>query len=180
MAVLEPPLGTPPVAQPPPPRKPRRGDPRWRNRIVGAAAALVIVIVGVIVVVNVWPSSTNSGAEVSGLKAALDAVPLPAGTRLVDESAIAGHGDVQAIVEREYRLASSTDSSAQIHDALVGGGYRLVDPHSKQVDPAVWQSATTSTGGDVYVLPPDTTGDGIELRWQGDRLQISVQPGDVR
>jgi hypothetical protein len=134
----------------------------------------------VIVVVNVWPSNSHSAAGVAELKASLDAVPLPSGSELVDESATGAHGDVQAIVQREYRLPSAGDSSAQLQSALLGGGYQPVNPHTKQVDPAVWQTETSSTSGDVYVLPPDAHGDGIELRWQGVRLEMSVQPGDVR
>lgn len=151
-----------------------------RTWIAVVAAAVAVVIVGVIVVVNVWPSSSHAAAGVAELKASLDAVPLPTGSELVDESAIEAHGDVQAIVQREYRLPSGGDSSAQLQSALLAGGYRSVNPHTKQVDPTVWQSETTTTSGDVYVLPPDAHGDGIELRWQGARLEMSVQPGDVR
>jgi hypothetical protein len=145
-----------------------------------AVATVAVVILGVIVVVNVWPSDSKSGYGVAALKATLDDVPLPPGSKLVDESAIEAHGDVEAIAQREYRLPSATDSSAQLRSALDRGGYRLVNPHTKQVDPTVWDAATSATGGDVYVLPPDATGDGIELRWQADRLEMSVQPGDVR
>lgn len=139
---------------------------------------LVVVIGGVVVAVN--SSSSDSPSQVTQLKALLDGLPLPAGTALVDETAHEAQGDAPAGVERQYRLPSAVDATAQLRAALTKADYRLVDPQTGQVDAGMWQTATSASGGDVYVLPPGASGDGIELTWQGTRLDVSLQPGQVR
>jgi hypothetical protein len=153
---------------------------RW-SWIVAGLVALAVVI-GVIVVVNNNSSGSGSGSssQVAQLKATLDAVPLPTGTALVDETARAAAGDSPAQVERQYRLPSAADATAEIHAGLLKADYQLVDPTTKHVDPGVWPTLTSTGGGDVYVLPPGKTGDGIELTWRGTRLDVTLQPGQVR
>lgn len=143
-------------------------------------AGIVVVLMGVAVSVQSCSSSSGGhAAGVAALKQLLDHVPRPAGTQLVHETATEQHGDVNATVEREYRLPSGS-ATASIRAALDGAHYQFVDPHTKQPDPAAFAANSTPTTGDVYVLPPGRSGDGIEVNWNGTRLFLSVQAGQVR
>lgn len=161
-----------------PPTRTRSGRARW---IAAVVVGVLVVIVGVIIVVQLSSGSDapTPSDDVATLRATLDKVPLPTGTVLLHETAHEAHGDVAATVLREYRLPSA-QASAQIVAGLRGAGYQPVNPQTHQVDPTMWQTATSTTGGDLYVLPPGKSGDGIELAWQHTRLDMSVQAGQVR
>jgi hypothetical protein len=155
---------------------------RRRARLVAAIAALVVVI-GVIIIVNVHTSGSASGTHsVSYLKSALDKVPVPAGAVLVDEIANEEKGDLNAYVERRYRMASAADASEQVRAALQNGNCRLIDGQSGQSEPitaTAWASQVSGATGDLDILPPGVTGGGIEVQWKDTALYVSAKGGDV-
>jgi hypothetical protein len=160
---------------PPVTRRPRAG-------LVAAIAALVVVI-GVIIIVNVHTSGSASGTHsVSYLKSALDKVPVPTGAVLVDEIANEEHGDLNAYVERRYRMASAAEPSEQVRAALQKGNCRLIDAQSGQAEAitaSAWASQVSPASGDLNILPPGVTGGGIEVQWKGTSLYVSAKGGDV-
>jgi hypothetical protein len=152
------------------------GSRRPSRTLVVVLGLVLVAIVGVIVVVQMQ-SGSDGRSSVANLKATLDRVPLPAGAALVDEHAIEGHADVESLVSRRYRLATGNRPTAAIRAAIEAGGYRIVNPHTGEVDPSFWNEATSDTTGDIYVVPSGTASGRVEMTWRDARLDLSVQPG---
>ncbi|MDT4913744.1 MAG: hypothetical protein QOC66_2872 [Pseudonocardiales bacterium] len=150
---------------------------------MGAVAALVAVVIGVIIIVQVNSSDSTSGTHsVTYLKSVLDKVPLPAGAALAEETANESHGDLNAYVERKYTLASPTNPSDQVRAALQKAGCRLVDLQTREVLPITatdWAARVSATSGDLHILPPGTSGGGVDVQWKDAALYLSVKGGDV-
>ena len=142
-----------------------------------AAAALVpLALIGGCMSSN-GPTGTGSG--LASVKQLVDAVPLPAGATLVDESAYDTRGQTPAFVQREYRLPDDT-ATADIRAALEQAHYQVLGAHAGEQGDAVWRTDTSTGSGDIYVLPPGLHRGGIEMRWSGTRLIISLQDGQAR
>jgi hypothetical protein len=161
------------------------GPPVTRRRRAGLVAviAVLVVVIGVIIVVNVHSSGSSSGTHsVAYLKSALDKVPVPPGAVLVDEIANEENGDLNAYVERRYRMASTDDPSEQVRIALQKDNCRLIDRQSRQsesITAAAWAAQVSPASGDLDILPPGVTGGGIEVQWKDTALYISAKGGDV-
>jgi hypothetical protein len=143
-----------------------------------ALVGLIAIITGAIVMVG-STSSSQAKDQVSDLKAILDAVPLPAGSARTSEQAYPASGDNSAYVGRDYRLPAGT-TSQQIVKLLKDAHYQFVDPHTGKVDPGQATAGVEFDGGDLRILPPGRTGDGIRFTWANGRLQLSIEPGLVR
>jgi len=124
-------------------------------------------------------SSSQAKDQVSDLKAILDAVPLPAGSERTSEQAYPASGDNSASVGRDYRLPAGA-TSQQIVKLLADARYQFVDPHTGKVDPGQATAGEGVDSGDLRILPPGRTGNGIRFRWANGRLQLSIEPGLVR
>ena len=147
---------------------------RWIAAIAVVAAAAIAL--GVVLAVNI---ASHPHRQVADLKAILDKIPLPAGTVLTKETATAAQGDAPGDVDRVYRLPPSA-TSTELVGLLERAGYQFVDPHTGQVDPGQATSGVRTTSGDLRILPPGRSGDGIQFTWGSDRLDVGVQPGMVR
>jgi hypothetical protein len=156
---------------------------RRPRRSVGVAIAALIVIMGVIIVVKLNPSDSKSDTHsLAYLKSAMDKVPLPAGAALVDEISNEEHTDLNSYLERRYTLASADNPSDQVRAALEKAGCRFHDRHGGGVEPVTapaWGDNVSAASGDVDILPPGTSGGGIEVHWKDARLYLRVKGGDV-
>lgn len=139
-----------------------------------AALALVIAVVGVTTIVG----ATHRTNQLAQLKLLVDKVPLPKGTKVVDETAFPERDLTPAFLERDYRLPSA-ESTALIRAALERENYQVLGAQANMIGEVVWKTDTSASGGDIYILPPDKSNGGIEMVWHGTDLTIRLQAGDV-
>jgi hypothetical protein len=81
-------------------------------------------------------------------------------------------------MERDYQLATD-HATGQIRADLERAHYRALGLQPDEEGATAWRQETTPTGGDINVLPPGRSGGGIELRWQGTRLMVSLRGRDM-
>lgn len=117
------------------------------------------------------------------LQAYLDRIPLPPGSRLLDEHVETGKGDAETAVTRTYRTTSTRPACAQLIDAAHGWTVRedsSSPADTATCDPTGSPDASGNPPGRLgEIRPDDATLGAVSLTWTHDQLIFDLTEGNL-